>query len=280
MPSSTGGGRAWSEQEVIIPESRCHLGDAKRNQETYLIETRLHKMPYKHIAAQLHKTELACRLHYHQLSFGTKRRRRGSSVSSARSVPLSIASDPLYLNQRQLPALSPPESPGRHSRAVSSRDSSPNNPIPILPKPAMGMISHRNTSHPITHDVECTDEYTRINKDRLTQIYNAHRCAFWNAMAREYGDNVNPMVLEDTWRRICASQFGFLPPTPPDRSPHTPNSRPVLEPRYVEAPLPSIFTSVNTSGMRRLNTPPRSSFAISSLLTENRDVRGSRSLMA
>ncbi|KAJ9636387.1 hypothetical protein H2199_008062 [Coniosporium tulheliwenetii] len=43
--ASTGGNRSWSEEE-----------------ETYLLQTRMQKMPYKHIAAQLKKTELACRL--------------------------------------------------------------------------------------------------------------------------------------------------------------------------------------------------------------------------
>ena len=42
-------------------------------------------MPYKHIAAHLKKTELACRLHYHQLSHGSNRRKRTTSVSSGSS---------------------------------------------------------------------------------------------------------------------------------------------------------------------------------------------------
>ncbi|KAJ2972415.1 hypothetical protein NQ176_g7172 [Zarea fungicola] len=61
----TGGGRAWREDEA-----------------TYLLRTRLQKMPYKHIAAHLNKTELACRLHYHQLSHGSSRRKRTASTSS------------------------------------------------------------------------------------------------------------------------------------------------------------------------------------------------------
>lgn len=53
-------------------------------QEAYLIQTRLQKMPYKYIAAHLKKTELACRLHYHQLSHGSNRRnKRAASVSSS-----------------------------------------------------------------------------------------------------------------------------------------------------------------------------------------------------
>lgn len=38
-------------------------------------------MPYKHIAAHLRKTELACRLHFHQLSHGGNRRERTTSVT-------------------------------------------------------------------------------------------------------------------------------------------------------------------------------------------------------
>src|SRR5436190_1637333 len=52
-------------------------------QEAYLLRTRLHKMPYKHIATHLRKTELACRLHYHQMSYGSNRRRRTESMSSS-----------------------------------------------------------------------------------------------------------------------------------------------------------------------------------------------------
>ncbi|KAG8426515.1 hypothetical protein J3459_008044 [Metarhizium acridum] len=66
----TGSGRAWREDE-----------------EAYLLQTRLQKMPYKHIAAHLNKTELACRLHYHQLSHGSTRRKRTASCSSGSSDP-------------------------------------------------------------------------------------------------------------------------------------------------------------------------------------------------
>ena len=56
-------------------------------------------MPYKHIAAHLNKTELACRLHYHQLSHGSTRRKRTTSCSSGSSDPASarpaLASSPM-----------------------------------------------------------------------------------------------------------------------------------------------------------------------------------------
>ncbi|RDA88140.1 hypothetical protein CP532_6802 [Ophiocordyceps camponoti-leonardi (nom. inval.)] len=71
----TGSGRAWREDE-----------------EAYLLQTRMQKMPYKHIAAHLNKTELACRLHYHQLSHGSTRRKRTTSFSSGSSDVTSCPS--------------------------------------------------------------------------------------------------------------------------------------------------------------------------------------------
>ncbi|KKY29728.1 hypothetical protein UCDDA912_g10337 [Diaporthe ampelina] len=134
--SSTGGGRAWSEDE-----------------EVYLLQTRLQKMPYKHIAAHLKKTELACRLHYHQLSHGSNRRKRTTSMSSSSSSnghsPLMQASIPSPIHESPSRSVSPPGSvvsyghpgspgsvqlPSIMNAGVGS-SSSPRLPA-ILPKPA------------------------------------------------------------------------------------------------------------------------------------------------
>ncbi|KAI3399470.1 hypothetical protein diail_6732 [Diaporthe ilicicola] len=134
--SSTGGGRAWSEDE-----------------EVYLLQTRLQKMPYKHIAAHLKKTELACRLHYHQLSHGSNRRKRTTSMSSSSSSnghsPLMQASIPSPIHESPSRSVSPPGSvisyghpgspgsmqlPSIMNASVGS-GSSPRLPA-ILPKPA------------------------------------------------------------------------------------------------------------------------------------------------
>ena len=242
-------------------------------------------MPYKHIAAHLQKTELACRLHYHQLSFGTKRRRRGSSVSSVRSICSSAGPEQhsIIPHQRPLPALSPPESPESTPRG-NTRQSSPQNPVPILPKPMAGpqpVLPPSNALRLITQDVERMEEYQRVNKDRLSQIYDANRGPFWASIAQQYGDNLNPAVLEDVWRRGCANQCSHYPPTPPNRSPKSPKNHlmPTLEPPFSEGPLPSLFHPVN--GSRSAQTTPtapcKNSFAISSLLTENKEVRSPRS---
>lgn len=47
------------------------------SQETFLFRSRNQKMPYRHIADQLEKSELACRLHYHHMTVG----RKGHSVA-------------------------------------------------------------------------------------------------------------------------------------------------------------------------------------------------------
>lgn len=119
-------------------------------------------MPYKHIAAHLKKTELACRLHYHQLSQGSNRRRRNTSISSISSIssfssnghsPIMSANIPSPVHEH-MPgrSLSPmgssgtcsyghPASPGGGVQLPSIMDAgvtsntSPRLPA-ILPKPA------------------------------------------------------------------------------------------------------------------------------------------------
>lgn len=125
------------------------------SQEVYLLQTRLQKMPYKHIAAHLKKTELACRLHYHQLSHGSNRRKRTTSMSSGSStgghsptLPASMPS-PIHEHPGTLSrSASPPGSAGSYGptspnsvqlpgimSASTSTNASPRLPT-ILPKPA------------------------------------------------------------------------------------------------------------------------------------------------
>lgn len=110
-------------------------------------------MPYKHIAAHLKKTELACRLHYHQLSHGSNRRKRTTSMSSSSSSnghsPLMQASIPSPIHESPSRSVSPPGSvisyghPGSPGsvqlpsimNAGVGPSSSPRLPA-ILPKPA------------------------------------------------------------------------------------------------------------------------------------------------
>ncbi|KAH8679180.1 hypothetical protein BGZ61DRAFT_496440 [Ilyonectria robusta] len=249
--SSTGGGRAWSEDE-----------------EHYLLQTRLQKMPYKYIAAHLKKTELACRLHYHQLSHGSNRRKRAASCSSAGTSndhsPAMAQRAPSPARESVSRSASPPGSSMSYSPPPPSHGSSciqlpsimtsgevPRLPA-ILPKPSSMTlphptassqtyaspvadnhvsVSHPSAYHPPSHHrttpplrLDCSGlpapampahTAAHVDLSRLHSIYSAHRNSFWSAVANEYGPNVSPTVLEQAWKTgACCSQTALTPITP------------------------------------------------------------------
>ncbi|CAD6446180.1 bc88ff84-1466-49cb-9c07-9dc2fdb3d7b7 [Sclerotinia trifoliorum] len=224
--ASTGGGRAWSEDE-----------------EVYLLQTRLQKMPYKHIASHLKKTELACRLHYHQLSHGSNRRKRTNSMNSSDSSASESSVLPLRLpspinETKHLPATPPtynysPQSPhhvqlpSASSLLSRSASNSPSrtfgHPIAILPKPCPSRCAITDSAANQTLRLDCIMTSTpvtvaSVDKERLRRVYEAHRNSFWNVIASEYGGGVSPLLLEETWKQDVASKE---PPTPcvsPDMS--------------------------------------------------------------
>ncbi|KAL3421444.1 hypothetical protein PVAG01_07889 [Phlyctema vagabunda] len=209
--ASTGGGRAWSEDE-----------------EVYLLQTRLQKMPYKHIAAHLKKTELACRLHYHQLSHGSNRRKRTTSVASetpsAHQSPTMSTRLPSPVNERASTApntpptysYSPQQSPAHiqlpaASTLLPSISQRPNqHPIAILPKPSpiRRALSEATINQPLRLD---TNGPHSVDQARLRLIYEAHRASFWSVIASEYGSGVSPFVLEESWKSTINLH---APPTP------------------------------------------------------------------
>lgn len=234
-------------------------------------------MPYKHIAAHLQKTELACRLHYHQLSFGTKRRRRTPSVSSAKLTHQHAAGyESSEASQQILPRMSPPNSP------ESSRSTPVANPVPILPKPAAGKQQATQASpslHLITQDMKRFEERSHIDRSRLDKIYDAHRSYFWSIIARDYGNDVSPAVLEDVWCRTLRMPVSDYLPTPPNRSPQSaPVETSSLSPAFGEPSSSNNFRPDNVprGAFSTPSIPTRSSFAISSLLTEDKEVRSPR----
>jgi hypothetical protein len=102
-------------------------------------------MPYKHIAAHLKKTELACRLHYHQLSHGSNRRKRTTSVSSGSSTgghsPIMPASIPSPIHEDSRSPTPPRSAAGYPQSSIQlpsimsgNTNASPRLPA-ILPKP-------------------------------------------------------------------------------------------------------------------------------------------------
>lgn len=190
-------------------------------------------MPYKHIAAHLKKTELACRLHYHQLSHGSNRRKRtnshsSSSTSSVTHSPAMSHSMPSPVNESIQPTTPPsyhysPQSPphvqlpSAASLLQSSDSCSPplrnlGHPVAILPKPSPNYESAMNAPLHLDCDVSSGPiNFTNVDQDRLRQIYESHQASFWSVIASEYGPGASPVLLEESWKRRFA--LG-VPPTP------------------------------------------------------------------
>ncbi|KAF2278940.1 uncharacterized protein EI97DRAFT_223751 [Westerdykella ornata] len=194
---SAGGNRSWSEEE-----------------ENYLLQTRMQKMPYKHIAAHLKKTELACRLHFHQLSHGSHRLDRDDYSSSSRhGSPLSYTGGSPHIRAASITA-----SPGRNQHKI------------LLPKPRP--LSPRDSPEPFNAlriNTEVAHQPKVVDTDRLRAIYEAHRQQFWAAVAADYGADVSPAQLEEIWR---SGSYTVRPPTP-DASPDgSIMQNPVLKPSH------------------------------------------------
>src|SRR5688572_12258539 len=92
---------------------------------------RLQKVAYKKIATHLDKTELACRLHYHQLSHGGNRRKRTNSLSS---------------NSSDKSATSPAQTPTSGVDSSRHRSTTPSRLSPISPTGAIQKLSANNPS--------------------------------------------------------------------------------------------------------------------------------------
>ncbi|KAM4062660.1 hypothetical protein HRG_007488 [Hirsutella rhossiliensis] len=199
----TGSGRAWREDE-----------------EAYLLQTRLQKMPYKHIAAHLNKTELACRLHYHQLSHGSTRRKRATSCSSGSSDPASSHA-----------GLAPSPRPMSKSRSLS---------------PAMGMGGGYMPTPP-TSDMQLPSIMTSDRPARLPAILPKPEPMGYPPLRSESPQRY-PMTMEPTHEGLAPpvslsrSSTPFQSPGPPLRldcgtgSRYSSPSAPVHGPRHVDLP--------------------------------------------
>lgn len=242
-------------------------------------------MPYKHIATTLKKTELACRLHYHQLSFGSKRRRRTASITSL----ASLANSPITpsesrrreMPQQPLPPLSslatPVEPPSENRQDMFK---SPQSHIPILPKPISSRPAPSSTRglRLITEGIDQYEKKPAIDTARLDKIYDAHRLHFWSMIARSYGGNLSPAALEQAWCKAHSIDGSNLPPTPTASPDETTKSAPCLlgTPFSAVTEYSKGFTSINNPVPMSAVAAPRGrsgSFAIASLLTEDKQVR-------
>jgi hypothetical protein len=281
---SAGGNRSWSEEE-----------------ENYLLQTRMQKMPYKHIAAHLKKTELACRLHYHQLSHGSHRRKRNNSVSSTTSCSSAGTSaaygmvaeqDAYSQSSRHSSPMSYTGSPHVRAGSVSNSPGRSQHKI-LLPKPRT--LTPSGSPEPyngLRINTEVTHQPKVVDTDRLRSIYEARRQQFWATVAADYGADVSPAQLEEIWRN---GSNAVRPPTP-DASPdgsimHNPMFKPAPYQSYISpaqsesakhgspmnASVPErmpyvLPMPVPSSGRpRSWSSAPRDNMPIASLLNDDRN---------
>ena len=198
-----------------------------------------------------------------------------------------VRQHPYESPQQRLPAFSPtPASPQSRSR---SADTSPrflhNSHIPILPKPTgipQRVALPSNALRLITENLEFPEKGAAVDKERLTRIYEAHRVHFWSTIASDYGDEASPAVLEEVWCRLSGSFQSTFPPTPsasPRCSRDAPSALGSAFSASTESTGYSGSSPVKSQGdvASAATTVERSSFAISSLLTEDKEVRTSPS---
>lgn len=269
----------------------------------------MQKMPYKHIALHLKKTELACRLHFHQLSHGSHRRRRTSSVSSAASYS-SVGQSPIdHDNYSQSSRHSSPMSfvaGNHHIRSVSAAPSPGRNQHKILlPKPRSLTPQASPEPHSgLRINTEVAYQPKVVDTERLRSIYEARRQQFWATVAADYGADISAAHLEEIWR---TGANAVRPPTPeasPDGSRmHNPvlptikpsgfyfqSSTPSEAPRHY-SPMTGVTTSAVSTPERMpymlpmpvpsttrprsgtWSSAPRDNMPIASLLTEDKNPR-------
>jgi hypothetical protein len=261
------------------------------------LRTRNNKMPYKHIAAHLQKTELACRLHYHQMTFGNNRRRRTSSASSVRTAVSLVPNtetcntpDPRTL--RMVPGSSPPTTPRmphtspRPTRPEArlrnedcddsnSTHSSENGSIGLLPPPTeFGKNLRLDTAFAMPNDARRRRKQN-IDFARLHSIYAAHRHAFWSSVASQYSVDqyVSPAQLEQAFLEHKANVLHGASLLP------TPNATPKVSPEVsYSAPVLSAVGEYGFSAINRtpvvhtaLSAPSPGRCAVSALLNEPLD---------
>ncbi|EEP76939.1 predicted protein [Uncinocarpus reesii 1704] len=279
--ASAGAGRAWTEEE-----------------EVYLVRSRMHKMPYKHIALHLRKTELACRLHYHQMLYGSNRRRRSESISSIVSSCTTSYGVEEQPQDKEALAPSPPRTPP--SENCSAPSSAANSPqcsrlhVPILPKPVSQLHSAQPANYGFDKQLRLETSFPdhnqynhyQIDTLRLRSLYDAYRHSFWSLIASEYSKDpeLSGPKLEEAFfhSALASSPERVLPMPTPRCSPKslTPTIHEELpDGPQLPLPAPAAFRAINEHdrGRRDSNASANASHriekcAVASLLTVEKEV--------
>ncbi|MCJ1365728.1 hypothetical protein MMC16_004853 [Acarospora aff. strigata] len=248
-------------------------------------------MPYKAIAAHLHKTDLACRLHYHQLGIPNGRPKRTLSVSSssvASQSSLSVSQPPTpEMTRSSSPPVKVSDGPGRQSpishEIASVTASPPHHDVTILPKPASMPYQRWNALRLDTVNLSADEEQSKpeVDEGRLRLIYETHRSRFWSQVAADYGSNIAPATLEKAWGSMSTAAVGTYPLPTPCVSPQSDVAAPSVLNLTVSAlsdhdgPRGFCAINVGSAACPTSMVAEKSAFPISSLLTEEKEVRSS-----
>jgi len=215
------------------------------------LQMRLQKVAYKKIATHLDKTELACRLHYHQLSHGGNRRKRTNSLSSNSSDKSATSPAQTPLDPSRARSSTPSHiSPSGAVQKLSSSTPSKIKGKPLLPKPADGSTPGRKQSPAKSKQLRVNCDTGSIDREKLQQIIEAQHKQFWPNVAAEYGGPYTPEYLEQCWRNGLKSG----PPTPAI-SPQSKAGSPISSCPPEEVGTPDSMKSMSMETISELPTP-------------------------
>lgn len=178
--------------------------------ERILLQSRMQRVPYKQIATKLGKTDLACRLHFHQMSMA----KRNPSTQPGRSI--------VFLSSEHLPEVHHLAPRGNNGSATcsSSHDSKvrgilqPNSSTMTLITDSDQALHHRSSSFPEYSttsnrlwqpaSLSCTDQGRRagsnVDMRRLRTIYRECASDFWSNIAEKYsGAQLSASDLEQAF---------------------------------------------------------------------------------
>jgi len=218
------------------------------------LQMRLQKVAYKKIATHLDKTELACRLHYHQLSHGGNRRKRTNSLSSNSSDKsgTSPAQTPLDSSRARssTPSRLTPISPTGAIQKLSTSTPSKIKGKPLLPKPADGSTPGRKQSPAKSKQLRVNCDTGSIDREKLQKVIEAQHKQFWGNVAAQYGGLYTAEYLEQYWHNGLKSG----PPTPAI-SPQSNAGSPISSCPREEVGTPDSMKSMNIEIISELPTP-------------------------
>lgn len=244
--------KAWTLEDVrqitqcAVPPTNCH-------QERALLQGRLERVPYKQIGARIGKTDLACRLHFHQMVMA----KRTPETPPGRSIVFLSSEHPPEVHR-----LAPTHPAANASMALSTIYSSNNSPDanhrrdPFHRRSLSSPHSNHNHSEgwrPVASPYADLDRrrqvLDKVDLGRLNNIYQEHAGDFWSTIAAKYsgGSGHSPFELEHAFLHARSADevgaenlgFNFTLTEPPENGfesrEHSPNAVQLPELRHVRS---------------------------------------------